>query len=116
MPQLLQECVIVQFANLQGTTAYPGTLVVTEDRQYRERGLLHISDPAFQFLLDVEQIRVDLINETKLMQAGNKGTAIDVAIREVEQNPDLLLKWKVCFINHNLQQIMRYLFLHCYER
>ena len=114
--QLLQECVIAQFSNLQGTTAYPETLVVTEDRQYRERGLLHISDAAFQFFLNVEQMRVDLINETKLMQAGHKGTAIDAAISEVEQNPDLLAKWKVCFSNHNLQQMMRYLFLHCYER
>ena len=47
-------------------------------------------------------MRVDLINETKLMQAGHKGTAIDAAISEVEQNPDLLAKWKVCFSNHNL--------------
>jgi hypothetical protein len=41
---------------------------VTENRQYRERGLIHISDRAFDFSLMLEQERVDDINEQRLEQ------------------------------------------------
>lgn len=45
--ELLEERIIVQFAWLKDNTSAPRTLEVTEHRQYKERGLLHISDEAF---------------------------------------------------------------------
>ena len=38
------------------------TLQVTEGRQYRERGLLHISDQAYIFFMELEKRRVNLLN------------------------------------------------------
>ena len=72
--QLLQEWVIVQFANPEGSTTYPETLAVTEDKHYHERGLLHSSDQAFEFFLEEEQMRAHLL--LQLQQSGNKGTVI----------------------------------------
>jgi ATP-dependent DNA helicase PIF1 len=65
---LLEENVIVPFSVLQEKSEYPDTLQVTENRQYRERGLIHISDSAFDFFLMLEQERVDNINEQRLKQ------------------------------------------------
>ena len=44
---LMEENLIVQYSWLKDHTKFPGSLDVTEERQYRERGLLHISDEAF---------------------------------------------------------------------
>ena len=35
---------------------------MTEGRQYRERGLLHISDQAYIFFMELEKRRVELLN------------------------------------------------------
>lgn len=45
--ELLEEHVIEPYELLSQSTAFSETLDVTEDRQYRERGLLHISDKSF---------------------------------------------------------------------
>ena len=45
---------------------------------------------------------MDLINENKLQQSGNKGQIIDDAIIEVKQNPELKSTWKACFCYQNL--------------
>ena len=57
--ELLEENVIEQYSWLKGHTQFPGSLDDTEDRQYRERVLLHISDGAFACFKRIEQIRVE---------------------------------------------------------
>ena len=52
--ELLEEHIIVQYSCLKDNTDAPGTLEVTEDRQYRERGLIHISDEAFECFKVIE--------------------------------------------------------------
>ena len=49
MCELMEENVIVPFAKLSQSTKVAETLYVTEARQYRERGLIHISDNAYRF-------------------------------------------------------------------
>lgn len=44
---LIEECLLVPYEELINTTSHPGTLELTEARQYRERGLVHISDQCF---------------------------------------------------------------------
>ena len=46
---LFQDHIIDNFSNLECNSKYPGTLMVTEDRQYRGRGLTRISDEAYVF-------------------------------------------------------------------
>jgi len=52
--ELLEENVIVPFSVILNETSLPETLELTEDRQYRNRGLVHISDKAFQFICELE--------------------------------------------------------------
>ena len=48
--KLLEENVIQSYVELEETSKFPKMLEVTEGRQYRQRGLLHISDDAYLFL------------------------------------------------------------------
>lgn len=66
MSGLLEEYVITNFSQLQQTSEHQDTLMVTEERQHRSRGLSHIEDVAYEFFLELEQMRVDNLNESKL--------------------------------------------------
>ena len=48
---LFQDHIIDNFRNLESTSKYPGTPTVTEERQFGERSLTHISDEAYVFFL-----------------------------------------------------------------
>lgn len=69
---LLEENIIVPFAKLEETSKYPETLDVTEARQYRERGLLHISDEAYIFFMALEEQRVKFLNMHRLKEANGE--------------------------------------------
>ena len=84
---LLENNVIVPFSLLQGTISEPKTLNVVEARQFRERGLLHISDAAFAFFLSLEQERVDKINFQRLSSLGVN--LVDTTIEEIFKNKRL---------------------------
>ena len=47
---LLKEYLIANYETLSSATQYPQTLMVTEDRQFPNRGLSHIEDCAYEFL------------------------------------------------------------------
>ena len=68
---LLEDNVIVSSRFMQETSEVPETLQVTESRQYRECGLLNISDSAYKFFLLLEQHRNDHINFNRLAQLGS---------------------------------------------
>lgn len=70
--QLLEENVIRPYSELEENSMFPDTLQVTEGRQYRERGLLHISDQAYVFFMELEKKRVDLLNLNVLKKAREK--------------------------------------------
>ena len=67
---LVEENVLIPFANLEQSFLYPETLQTTEGRQYRERGLLYITDDAYQFFIVLEQKRIKQLNINKLHQEG----------------------------------------------
>lgn len=95
--QLLEENVIVQYAWLKDNTNTPGTLDVTEDHQYRERGLLHISDEAFNFFKRLEEIRVEQMNTAKMASPDNKGDLVDNTIQMANADPLLSTAWREAF-------------------
>ena len=84
---LLYNDVTIPHDVLEKTTDDFGTLNVTESRQYRERGLLHITDDAFDFFLTLEQERVNLINLERLHQL--KDQVIDCSIKSVIENKNV---------------------------
>ena len=84
---LLENNVIVPFQILEKTTTRPETLEAIEVRQFRERGLLHISDGAYAFFLLLEQERVNKINHQRLTSLQTE--MIDTTIKEVSNNTTL---------------------------
>ena len=82
--QLMEDHIIVQYSWLQENTAFPGTLEVTEDRQYRERGLIHITDAAFRFTIRMETMRVALLNTNRIKQCGSNGFVDNAIVADDE--------------------------------
>ena len=90
--QLIENNVVVNHEVLQESTTSPETLQVIESKQYRERGLLHISDAAYSFFLLLEQERVDKINFSKL--AALQKDMVDTSIKDVLWSKSLFLHFK----------------------
>ena len=86
---------IADYAKLRETTTYSETLKVTEDRQYRNRGLSHIEDKAYEFIIELEVLRVQNIHDNKLVEM--KGNLIDEAIKTLVKSEALQEKWISCF-------------------
>lgn len=95
MCELFDEHIIENVSNLQSHSKYPGTLAVTEERQFRGRGLTHISDQAYEFFLEAETLRVKLLNESKLRYL--KEDTIDSAMSAFIKSSALTSKWLLCF-------------------
>ena len=77
---LLDSNIVIPYVVLE-KTSHAGTLNITEARQHRQRGLLHITDEAFQFFLTLEQERVNLISFENLSSL--KDQMIDQSIKSV---------------------------------
>lgn len=75
----------------------PGTLEVTEDRQYRERGLIHISDEAFACFKIIEEMRVQHMNSSRLMSSNEKAHFADNAIQAIKDDTALKAAWTAAF-------------------
>ena len=90
--ELIENNVLVSHEVLQESTTSPETLHVIESRQYRERGLLHISDAVYSFFLSLEQERVDKINFSKLTAL--QKDMVDNSIKEVLSSKSLFLHFK----------------------
>lgn len=84
---LLDSNIIIPYVVLEKTTSHAGTLNITESRQHRQRGLLHITDEAFQFFLALEQERVNLISFENLSSL--KDQMIDQSIKSVLENKSI---------------------------
>ena len=85
--ELLEENIIQSFDQLQETSVFQKALQVTEARQYRQRGLLHISDNAYLFFTKLEQRRVQLLNNRVLKKERNN--RVEAAIRTLLMDEDL---------------------------
>ena len=92
---LLDENVIMPFAKLQEESKFPDTLEVTEARQYRESGLLHISDEAYLFFMCLEDKRVQLLNRHRLKK--EKENMVQNALETLLKDEDILVSWSSCF-------------------
>ena len=80
---LLEKNVIVPFS-INGITSNPETLHMTKSQQFRERGLLNISDSAQAFFMSLEKERVNNINIQKLK--GHQANMVDESINgHIEQ-------------------------------
>lgn len=116
---LIEETLLVPYVQLESSTSQPETLAVTEARQFRERGLVHISDACFQVFMHMEQLRVDLMNSKKLQQ--HKEDLISKAYEEMTTNEEMKTLWFACFPENDLiekkvsQVIFSYFILSAFQ-
>ena len=64
--ELIESIVVIPCGILCSETKHPGTLEVTESRQYKTHGLIHVSDQFFEFALELEQKRMNGLNSRML--------------------------------------------------
>ena len=95
MAQLIEENAIVPFAKLETESKYKETLKVTQERQYREAGLIHVSDAVYEFTLAMEQMRSNLMNTTTLRHL--KGDLVKETLTQIQHSEELLALWRGCF-------------------
>ena len=92
---LIEEVLLVPYEELKEKSKHLESLAVTEARQFRERGLVHISDECYMFFMRMEQLRVDLMNSKKLQQF--KEHLITNAYEEMVNKKELENLWITCF-------------------
>eukprot|EP00112_Aurelia_sp_Birch-Aquarium-sp1_P021792 Seg5949.2 transcript_id=Seg5949.2/GoldUCD/mRNA.D3Y31 product="hypothetical protein" protein_id=Seg5949.2/GoldUCD/D3Y31 len=68
--RLLTENIIVPYEKICESTKYPDTLDYIERRQYASRGLLHVSDSFYEYMLKLEQARVNHLKISKYKELG----------------------------------------------
>ena len=103
---MLDDNVIIPFAKLLEDSQFPETLEVTEARQYRKRGLLHISDEAYLFFVCLEQKRVRLLNIHRFRK--EKENMVQNALNNLSKDKDVLACWKKCFSVADVTRSMVY--------
>ena len=95
--ELLNEFAIVPHSWLAENTRFPGTLDVTEDRQYRQRGLLHVTDDVFQFAMYLESVRIRTLNIQRLEESGTKSDIVDESMAVLLADDELKSLWGKSF-------------------
>lgn len=92
---MIEENLLVPYEELKKTSRHQETLEVTEARQFRERGLVHISDQCFFVFMHMEQLRVDLMSSMALQKF--KQDLVMNAYEEMVNNKELEALWIACF-------------------
>lgn len=93
--EALESTVVVPYDILCGETRHPGTLNVTESRQFRTHGLIHVSDDYYYFALELEQKRLNGLNNKMLKTHGDR--LIDVLEESLLKDEQLISLWKALF-------------------
>ena len=68
---------------------------MSQARQYRERGLIHIEDDVYIFFMALESERVQQLNNEAMRK--EKANMAEVAYQQLMENKELKLKWRECF-------------------
>ena len=89
--------IIIPLSVLELSTSQPETLNVIESRQFRERGLLHISDEAHSLFMSLEQARVEKINMYKDRLDCLRAKVVQDSIDEACGNRRLEYQFAKCF-------------------
>ena len=93
--ELIEESLVGSLSILEQASLHKDTLQVTEARQYRERGLIHIEDDVYTFFMALECERVQLLNNEAMRK--EKANMAEVAYQQLMENKELKLKWRECF-------------------
>jgi len=97
-----EENIVQSFDQLQERSVFQKTVQVTEARQYRQRGLLHISDDVYLFFMQLEQRRVELLNVHVLKSEHDN--LVEAAISSLTRDADLKESWLQCFPKDDVEK------------
>ncbi len=86
------ESLLVHSSTIHNTSEYSGSLEFIDFKQYRDNALVYISDDTFKFFMDLEQLRVTLLCQSKF-----KFDLLTMAVSTVKQNKDLCDQWMKLF-------------------
>ena len=100
--ELIEESLVGSVAVLEEESQHKDTLQVTEARQYRERGLIHIEDAVYKFFMYLEKQRVHLLNDHMLRREG--ANMVEEAHRKLIQDDEISLKWQQCFKSEDVKE------------
>ena len=100
--ELIEESLVGSLSVLEQASQHKETLQVTEARQYRERGLIHIEDAAYRFFMALESQRVQLLNDQAMRQ--DRANMVQVAYQKLKSNAELKSKWEQCFTNEEIKE------------
>ena len=93
--EIIEENLVAPYSKLEESSLYRDSLQVTESLQFRNRGLIHITDNTFLFFMSLEQQQVLLLNDSKMKKL--KGNLVTSAHRHLLKNENLREKWFSCF-------------------
>lgn len=112
--EILENTVIIPYDILCTSTNYPETLDVTESRQFRTHGLLHVTDKVYELSLEFEQARVTTLNTSMLQIHGEN--LIQEAKECLKSDQSLLSKWKGIISEEFQVEVFTYVLIlqHCW--
>ena len=99
--ELIEESLVGSIAVLEKESQHKETLQVTEARQFRERGLIHIADAVYRFFMALESLRVQLLNNETLRK--ERSNMVEVAYHELTSSENLRQKWQECFSKEDVE-------------
>ena len=106
---LMEERLTANYETLSAATQYPQTVMVMEDRQFHNRGLLHIEDCACEFVLETVFVRVNFVNNQQL--ALHRENLVDQTESAMKQDVNLKEKWLTSFPQEEVDAKLVSLFL-----
>ena len=102
--ELIEENLTIPYDILKVNTCFPETLEIIENRQYRNRGLLHVPDHVFMFIRALEDLRIQILNESWINMMEEKSEIINHALNEMLKSGLLTQKWMQCFNESDIQE------------
>lgn len=81
---VLENLIVVPYDILCKETKYPETLNVTEERQYRTHGLIHVSDDFYEFCIILEKERLSYLTTGMFQRYGDD--VVEVAKMAMENS------------------------------
>ena len=99
----IESIVVIPCGILCSETKHPGTLEVTESRQYKTHGLIHVSDQFFEFALELEQKRMNGLNSRMLKKHSDK--LVEVVEAGLLNDQGLRLQWRDLFDSFDIMVI-----------
>ena len=101
MCALTEESLVGLIAVLEKESQNKETLQVTEARQFGDRGLIHIADSIHRLFMELESLRLQLLNIQTLRK--EQSIMVEVTYHKLTSSDNLKQKWQECFSKEDIE-------------